>query len=352
MSPENQQSVGRGVPAVFSEVTEVTGLFPKGAPPEPPRIWVTNPKYAAAPRKSHPSRREPFRTEIPDPEFEIESELWGDEEDGEWPLHGEPPFKGVKRGVGPIPRHDDFPIDEADRKWSAAECCAFYYPWHLGGNEHWGIYFRTRRMQNRVARFERELGVGGLRNLIWTEVLEHELEHYEQEKALTIVECLLGERLLGESPFHPGHSLGYGQVYGGNQRPGQDRPILHSDGGDKTETLLVHEALATARQVQWAERQVELGLAPPDYARYLRGMILGDDLPGYREFEFCMSTGERDRARAAFVGVQRNLVFPQGTNVGIRAAKRAFGPRSKGKAPDFEKGVKTYAGVPIYEILR
>lgn len=378
-------------PEVFSEVTEVTGLIPEDRPPHPPRIFRE--KSALDRRESEPWREDrsprdevaqeteagsqaiprenPFIQDLGDTRWEEVSGIW-DKEDGEWPLKEgeEPPHEGVRRGIGPVFGNADVAGEDAEPGDSAVETYAFYHPWHIGGAKYWGIYFRTRKMQARVARFERKLGVGGLHNLIWTEVLEHEMEHYEQEKAIAVAEAFFGVPLLGRPYPGAGLELGFGANYVNGKRPDtRQEVLLLSDQGVGQEVLLVHEALATARQVAWAERQAQKGVAPGSYPELLRDEILLDALPGYRDFEFCRSQGERGRGRAAFLGLQVYLGFFDRSkgrfpsrdsstderrtglrSPGRKAADKAFGSPSRGKEPDFEKGLRTYAGVPLYEI--
>lgn len=192
-----------------------------------------------------------------------------------------------------------------------------------------------------------QTGCRGLHNLIWTEILEHEMGQYEQEKAIAVAEAFPGVPLLERPEPGAGFELGFGARY--SVRPGPpmtQEVLLSADDGTERDVRLVHEALATARQVAWAKRQAEKDVAPDSYPELLRDEILLDALPGYRDFEFCVSKDEHGRGSAAFVGLQVCLGSDKRTewrSPGRKAADKAFGSPSRGKEPDFKKGLKEYA---------
>lgn len=289
-------------PRLFRDVARRIGFQPPNRPPSPPKIPVDD---WVAPENRPPDFWDP----------EVDGGLFEENTTWEWrppEQHGEEPRQD--EFADPPPR-----VEPGPAHGFTADAIAYYHPWHIGGDNYWGIYFREEHMNRYVERVERLFGWTGMRDLVVEQVLWHEMEHFEQEKAATAL-----EDLLGESVYPTWLSKRYGI------------PVQLEDheSGTKEQVHMIEEALATAREIEWAE-DPERNL-PPDYAEFIAWDARSAPI-GYRDFYLCLGEEAKQEARAAFLeSVASVAQLGPGYRLNGETAKRLFGNRAR-----------TFKSVPI-----
>lgn len=303
-SLEGPEQVGRRrlrrnpPPRLFREVAQRLGYRPPNTPARPPilptgkceptpAIWYPDlTDYEQAGRGDRFSTTEGPR---PSPR---EHERSGDERVLDERERG--------RRQEPGPSHDFTP-----------DAVAYYHPWHIGGDDHWGIYFRRDHMERYIERIESLFGWSDMRAVVEEQVYWHEMEHFEQEKAATALEDLL------DMPVYPTWMA---------QRFGISVQLKDRANGMPQTVHLIEEALATAREIEWAE-DPKRGL-PPGYAEFITWDARSRPV-GYRSFHLCAGDSAKQEARAAFlesVGSVANS--PPRRRLAGETAKRLFGIRT------------------------
>lgn len=222
-------------------------------------------------------------------------------------LEIEPPPKEFGDGVNP-----EKWLDHEPAHGFTPDVVAYYLPWHIGGDDHWGIYFRERRMKRYIERIEREYGRGNMGQLVIDQVFWHEMEHFEQEKAATALEDLLGWII-------------YPSWLG-------DRHLIPVDLNDRqtgrtTEVWMIEEALATAREVEWARKTERAGGCPPGYSVFVE-LDSRRKSTGYNRFYLCLGGRAKQEARAAFLESLWHFAQVPNGRLAPGTAKILFGNRT------------------------
>jgi hypothetical protein len=263
-------------PRFFHQISEKLGFSPEGIEPRPPKM-------------------PPWKGD----EGDCAPNFWNPETDGDGldPDTIKGGFPPVEEEVAPSPDGDVTPSGAGDTRphHCTPDSIAYYHPWHIGGDSHWGIYFRVRNMDSFIRRVERLFGYRNMRDLLTEQVYWHEMEHFEQEKAAFLLEDLLGEIL-----------------YPDWLRERFDTPVFleNRSTGQYEEVYLIEEALATAREVEWAERRSNPTTIPAGYPTFVREDSLRAPR-GYNRFYLCLGQYERAEARAAFIESVSRIATPR-----------------------------------------
>lgn len=288
-------------PDLFKEVADRLGFEPPNIPPSPPRFprGLDDP----APEIWHPA---------------FDEGLEPSRRTGFAPTEGLEP-----RPIGPIDETEStrkyWKYRDPERHGRTADFIAYYHPWHVGGDEYWGIYFRKSHMADEVDRIENLFGWKNMRAIIEEQVFWHEMEHFEQELAATTIEDLLSEIIYPK------------------WLPSRYRiPVeLEIQGSNRSQSVyMIEEALATAREVEWAREQQNR--LPADYADFIEWDSRSKPI-GYRSFNLCLGDRARREARAAFLESVGSIAWPP--------AK----PRLHGETADRQFGIRTssWGVVPV-----
>jgi hypothetical protein len=300
--------------------------------PEPPRLFTeVAARLGYEPPNERPRDARPIPPEVDLPE-DRPPDFWDPREDGGFdeaiirPGFPDPEELGVE-----VPREED-PRERDPRRWLepgpphgyTPDTIAYYLPWHIGGNDHWGIYFRVPRMARYIERIQREFGPRIMTELIIDQVYWHEMEHFEQELAITALEDLLSQIL---DPTWRG------------TRQGTTVRLLNRQTGQETDVEMIQEALATAREVEWAKKLEKEGICPAGYSEFVEWDSRSKST-GYNQFYLCLGGEAKPEARAAFLESVGSVARPSISRPSPQTANRLFGKRTSSRKV-----------VPVYSVL-